>query len=128
MVCSDKGGKTAGNAREASGLPLSLPSRRAAAVTTAPGSGVAVLDYDNDGWLDIYLYLLNASTVAAIKAPNRHSVRCSSTTITTVPSPPTKRVAALLWPFNFNSWMVDNQARSRSAVSFRLPGNPVFSR
>ncbi|MFZ1156399.1 MAG: CRTAC1 family protein [Candidatus Sulfotelmatobacter sp.] len=29
------------------------------------GSGVALLDYDNDGWLDIYL--LNGSTVAAIE-------------------------------------------------------------
>jgi hypothetical protein len=27
------------------------------------GSGVALLDYDNDGWLDIYL--LNASSIAA---------------------------------------------------------------
>ena len=34
-------------------------------IIEAPGSGVAVLDYDNDGWLDIYL--LNASTVAASK-------------------------------------------------------------
>jgi hypothetical protein len=29
------------------------------------GSGVALIDYDNDGWLDIYL--LNASTFAALK-------------------------------------------------------------
>ena len=36
------------------------------------GSGVALLDYDNDGWLDIYL--LNGSTVAALngtEAPPR---------------------------------------------------------
>ena len=34
-------------------------------IIDAPGSGVALLDYDNDGWLDIYL--LNGSTVAATK-------------------------------------------------------------
>jgi enediyne biosynthesis protein E4 len=34
-------------------------------ILDAPGSGVALLDYDNDGWLDIYL--LNGSTAAAIK-------------------------------------------------------------
>src|SRR5215471_5184908 len=34
-------------------------------IIDAPGSGVALLDYDNDGWLDIYL--LNGSTVAASK-------------------------------------------------------------
>ena len=34
-------------------------------IIEAPGSGVALLDYDNDGWLDIYL--LNGSTVAAFK-------------------------------------------------------------
>jgi hypothetical protein len=34
-------------------------------IIEAPGSGVALLDYDNDGWLDIYL--LNGSTAPAIK-------------------------------------------------------------
>jgi len=34
-------------------------------ILATPGSGVAVLDYDNDGWLDIYL--LNGSTVAALE-------------------------------------------------------------
>src|SRR5436309_14316707 len=33
-------------------------------IIEAPGSGVALLDYDNDGWLDIYL--LNGSTIAAM--------------------------------------------------------------
>src|SRR5258708_2214914 len=35
------------------------------AIIEAPGSGVALLDFDNDGWLDIYL--LNGSTVLALK-------------------------------------------------------------
>src|SRR5215470_6190198 len=34
-------------------------------IIETPGSGVALLDYDNDGWLDIYL--LNGSTVAALR-------------------------------------------------------------
>ncbi len=34
-------------------------------IIEAPGSGVALIDYDNDGWLDIYL--LNGSTAAAVK-------------------------------------------------------------
>jgi hypothetical protein len=33
-------------------------------ILEVPGSGVALLDYDNDGWLDIYL--LNGSTFAAL--------------------------------------------------------------
>jgi hypothetical protein len=36
-----------------------------ATIIEANGSGVALLDYDNDGWLDIYL--VNGSTVAALK-------------------------------------------------------------
>ena len=36
-----------------------------ATIIETPGSGVALLDYDNDGWLDIYL--LNGSTIAALK-------------------------------------------------------------
>jgi len=35
------------------------------AILETPGSGVALLDYDNDGWLDIYL--LNGSTFPALK-------------------------------------------------------------
>ena len=34
-------------------------------ILETPGSGVALLDYDNDGWLDIYL--LNGSTEAAYR-------------------------------------------------------------
>ena len=34
-------------------------------IIDSPGSGVALIDYDNDGWLDIYL--LNGSTAAAMK-------------------------------------------------------------
>src|SRR6266496_1073327 len=34
-------------------------------IIEVPGSGVALLDYDNDGWLDIYL--LNGSTLDAYK-------------------------------------------------------------
>ncbi|HTS13337.1 MAG TPA: CRTAC1 family protein [Candidatus Limnocylindrales bacterium] len=34
-------------------------------ILEAPGSGVALLDYDNDGWLDIYL--VNGSTFRALK-------------------------------------------------------------
>ncbi len=34
-------------------------------ILEVPGSGVALLDYDNDGWMDIYL--LNGSTAAAYK-------------------------------------------------------------
>jgi enediyne biosynthesis protein E4 len=36
-----------------------------ATILETPGSGVALLDYDNDGWLDIYL--LNGSTFGALK-------------------------------------------------------------
>jgi hypothetical protein len=36
-----------------------------ATILETPGSGVASLDYDNDGWLDIYL--LNGSTFSALK-------------------------------------------------------------
>ncbi len=34
-------------------------------ILDTPGSGVALVDYDNDGWLDIYL--LNGATVGALK-------------------------------------------------------------
>src|SRR6201997_4035781 len=40
-------------------------SHEKSTIIEAPGSGVALIDYDNDGWLDIYL--LNGSTVPAMK-------------------------------------------------------------
>ncbi len=39
-------------------------------IIDAPGSGVALIDYDNDGWLDIYL--LNGSTVEAEMGKEPH--------------------------------------------------------
>jgi hypothetical protein len=45
--------------RHRSGTPEKL------SIIDAPGSGVALLDYDNDGWLDIYF--VNGSTVAAMR-------------------------------------------------------------
>src|SRR5215475_1500370 len=40
-------------------------TRDKSTIVETPGSGVALLDYDNDGWLDIYL--LNGSTFTAFK-------------------------------------------------------------
>jgi hypothetical protein len=45
--------------RHRSGTPEKI------SIIDAPGSGVALLDYDNDGWLDIYL--VNGSTADAIR-------------------------------------------------------------
>jgi len=39
-------------------------TREKTTILETPASGLALLDYDNDGWLDIYL--LNGSTVAAL--------------------------------------------------------------
>src|SRR6202790_4042738 len=50
------------------GLPSFHPpsgSSEKSTILDAPGSGVALLDYDNDGWLDIYF--VNGSTRAAMK-------------------------------------------------------------
>jgi len=38
-------------------------------ILEAPGSGVALIDYDNDGWLDIYL--LNGSTFDALRGKEK---------------------------------------------------------
>jgi hypothetical protein len=46
-------------------------------ILETPGSGVALIDYDQDGWLDIYL--VNGSTFAALKDRNRPRGRCSCT-------------------------------------------------
>jgi len=54
--------------RKKAGLVQVSPSFRNAGKATileTMGSGVALLDYDNDGWLDIFL--LNGSTIAALQ-------------------------------------------------------------
>ena len=50
---------------------MGLPDKRY--IIESIGSGVALLDYDNDGWMDIYL--VNGSTQAAMdgKAPTPHA-------------------------------------------------------
>ena len=50
-------------------------------ILETPGSGVALLDYDNDGWLDVFL--LNGPTFDALKGQELRRDRCSFTTITT---------------------------------------------
>ena len=51
-------------------------TREKTSIIETPGSGVALLDYDNDGWLDIYL--LNGSTHRGIQrqraAASRHAL------------------------------------------------------
>ena len=51
-------------------------------ILEAKGPGVCLLDYDNDGWLDIYL--VNGSTYDALDGQGYSArTRRSSTTITT---------------------------------------------
>ncbi len=61
-------------------------------IIDADGSGVGLIDYDNDGWLDIYM--VNGSTFEALDGKKRllRTRRCF-TTITTAPLPtlPTRR-------------------------------------
>jgi len=57
---------------EASGLSKfhhrsGTPEKRT--IIETPGSGVALLDYDNDGWLDVFL--LNGSTIAALQGKEK---------------------------------------------------------
>ena len=54
-------------------------------IIEANGSGVGLLDYDNDGWLDIYL--VNGSTYTPSPAKPPRPTPRSSTTTTTEPSP-----------------------------------------
>jgi len=64
----DKGPIVFADATRESGLGAfhhraGTPEKRT--ILEVPGSGVALLDYDNDGWLDVYL--LNGSTFAALE-------------------------------------------------------------
>jgi hypothetical protein len=54
-------------------------------IIEANGSGVALIDYDNDGWLDIYL--VNGSTYDALAGKRPAPRPRSSTTITMEPLP-----------------------------------------
>ena len=49
------------------------------------GSGVGLVDYDNDGWLDIYM--VNGSTNDAMTGRRPHPMQRSSITIMTEPLP-----------------------------------------
>ena len=52
-------------------------------ILETPGSGVALLDYDNDGWLDIYL--VNGFTVGALKEALPDRVKLVVTVILAAP-------------------------------------------
>lgn len=54
-------------------------------IIEANGSGVCLLDYDNDGWLDIYL--VNGSTYDALNGKTTRLMPRSFTIIMTEPSP-----------------------------------------
>jgi hypothetical protein len=54
-------------------------------ILEAKGPGVCLLDYDNDGWLDIYL--VNGSTMTLWTAKPLRRTPPSFTTITMEPSP-----------------------------------------
>ena len=53
------------------------------------GTGVAIFDYDNDGWPDIFF--VNGTTLEDMKAGNRDRPIISTTTITTELSPMSRR-------------------------------------
>jgi enediyne biosynthesis protein E4 len=59
-----------------------MPEKRT--ILETPGSGVALLDYDNDGWLDIYL--LNGSTFPALKGKEAPPRACFSHATTSASS------------------------------------------
>jgi len=61
-------------------------------ILETPGSGVALLDYDNDGWLDIYM--LNGSTFPALKGRKPRRARCCCTTTMTERLPTSRRKPA----------------------------------
>jgi hypothetical protein len=77
-------------------------------ILETPGSGVALLDYDNDGWLEVFL--LNGSTFDALKGQELRRDRCSFTTITRarLPASPRKPACPTSWGFGVAVGDYDN--------------------
>ena len=83
----DKGTIVFEDATKASGLGTwqhVMGTKQKKYILETDGSGVGLIDYDNDGWLDIYL--VNGSTYDALSGKRLRRMPHSSITITTARS------------------------------------------